>query len=679
MINRNEVENPLLKGLNENQKLAVTTIKGTTRINACAGSGKTRVLVNRVAFMIESGIKPREILMTTFTKKASEEMKERLSKLIPASTLNDITIGTSHSIGYRILREEYKNMNHPMYRGFSNALLINYEQKKFGGEIRKSLMKDRTIDKEVKDELEKIGLTGLLSVVGFYKNKGFDDDMFLRNTAPTDRNLAYYEFFREYEYQKQVQKRLDMDDMLVLFVKLLKENEVVLKKYQKQFKYLLVDEAQDNNLMQYELIKLLGYPEYNVFVVGDDSQSMYSFRGAEPDQFINFTKTYKNVKEISLVINYRSKSHILECANKLIKNNVNRIDNQMIPFIVSDDKAITYHHFIDEMDESQFVAEEINILHEKENKEYKKIAVLFRTNKQSLAIENALICQGIPYVLYGGVSFYDRKEVKDIISYLQLVHDKDNNKAFERVINVPSRFLGKAYIEKLKTVKKTSLWDANSKVQLKNYEEKGVMEFKNLVNSMKNLLTRGESMTGIINHLLDKGYRDYLLDDENEESDSRMENIETLKYLLSHFENVETFLNYVDEMTSKAKHNINGVQLMTIHKSKGLEFDTVFGIGLSENLLPHFKSIEKATEQEENGEKPQAIEEERRLAYVLVTRAEQRCFVSSTETYNGKSAGASRFISEMGLMTEFEADSQMSDKENEALTDIMNDHNNIYK
>jgi DNA helicase-2/ATP-dependent DNA helicase PcrA len=483
--------------------------------------------------------------------------------------------------------------------------------------------------------------------------------MFLRQMPPSDRNLAYYEYFREYEYQKKAQKRLDMDDMLILFVELLKENEIVLKKYQKRFKYLLVDESQDNNLLQYELVKLLGYPEYNVFMVGDDDQSMYSFRGSEPDQFINFTKTYNNVKEINLDINYRSKSQILEVANKLILNNENRISKKMIPYHISDDKAITYHHFIDEMEESEFVAEEIEIMHEKENKNYKKIAVLFRTNKQSLAIENALIMKGIPYVLYGGVSFYERKEVKDIISYLQLVHDTSNNKAFERVINVPSRFLGKAFIERLKAFKNTSLWDACNKVQLKNYETKGVNEFKSLVDKLKYVLKKGGNMTEVVDTLLDSGYKEYLLDDENEESDSRMENIETLKYLLSHFENVETFLNYVDEMTSKAKHNINGVQLMTIHKSKGLEFETVFGIGVSENLLPHFKSIEKAMEQVAEGKKPQAIEEERRLAYVMVTRAEQRCFVSSTETYNGKSSGASRFISEMGIMTQFEEESKM--------------------
>lgn len=644
-----EKEHPLLAGLNENQKLAVTTLEGNTRINAVAGAGKTRVLVNRVAYMVEVGkINPSEILMTTFTKKASTEMKERLSKLIPATTLNSITMGTSHSIGYRILQAEYKAMNHPMLKAFSQPLLINYEHKKFAGEIRKQLLKDRNIDKGIKEQLEKIGLTSLLSVIGLCKNKGMDSDMFLRNVQPTEKNMAYYEFFNEYEYQKRVQKRIDTDDLLYLFVQLLKENEVVLRKYQKQFKYLLVDESQDNNYMQYELIRLLGYPEYNLFIVGDDDQSMYSFRGAEPDQFIKFTENYQNVTEINLNTNYRSKSDILEKANKLICNNTNRIVKTMNPANITDDKAVHYNHYSDEMEESENVVDEVIVLNEKENVNYKDMAVLFRTNKQSLAIENALIMKGIPYILHGGLSFYERKEVKDIISYLQLVYNKDNNKAFERVINVPSRFLGKAFITKLKTVK-SSLYDACDKVQLKDYEKKGVMNFKSTINSMKNLLNEGEDITALVNYLLQSGYKEYLLDDECEQSDSRMENVETLKYLLTYFDSVETFLDYVDKMTGKAKHSIDGVQLMTIHKSKGLEFDTVFGIGVSENLLPHFKSIEKAEEQEQQGQIPLAIEEERRLAYVMVTRAEKRCYVSSTDTYNGKSAGQSRFIEEMGF------------------------------
>lgn len=995
MAKRLENENPLLVGLNPSQLQAVTTINGNIRINAVAGAGKTRVLVNRVAYMVENGVDPSEILMTTFTKKATTEMTERLSKLIPSTVLNEITIGTSHSIGYRILREEYKAMNHHLASAFSKELLINFEQKKFATEIRKALLKDKSIEKSVRTELEQVGLTSLLSVVGYNRNNGLNADQFLRNIKPTDKNLAYYEFFKEYENQKWIQKRIDTDDLLVLLVEMFKEYPLVLKKYQKKFKYLLVDESQDNNNLQYELVKLLGYPQYNLFVVGDDDQCviegtkiridsihhenieninvgdkvltaltngktsiqtvlgkkqsthnkavkivtennkeiivtpyhkmfaitqeklngekwynylmwrkdlgfrigitsntlkqrihqqtaskmwiidtandletalykeeyysmkyqiskitynlaemgkeytlkifsefgnngfrllddkyldfnlphlqtqatnrmgrstvninvlmggskhsslnidttdkktiatlemmgiktqkskeegkrvrinskdykniyaiakrienefekheinfkmnyqasfteghkklntlnasgiyegmdiavydnekitiekvvktelldgeftfydietnnthnfiandfvvhncMYSFRGANPNQFINFTNNYNNVTEINLDTNYRSKSHILEVANKLISNNVNRITKTMNPFKIVNEKAVVYNNYHDEMEESSFVASEIEILNKQENVKYKDIAVLFRTNKQSLAIENALIMQGIPYVLHGGLSFYERKEVKDIISYLQLAYNQDNNKAFERVINVPSRFLGKAFIEKLKGVKNTSLWNACNKVTLKPYESQGVNNFKSVVNGMKKLLESGNSITELIDFLLDNGYKNHILDDENEQSDSRMENIETLKYLLSYFKSVESFLTYVDQMTSKAKHSIDGVQLMTIHKSKGLEFNTVFGIGICENLLPHFKSIEKALEQEERNELPIAIEEERRLAYVLVTRSENKCYLSSTDFYNGKKSGTSRFIYEMGLKLE---------------------------
>lgn len=943
MLAKEHNENPLLMGLNDNQKLAVTTINGNIRINAIAGCGKTRVLVNRVAYMVENGVNPSEILVTTFTKKASTEMIDRLSKLIDAKTLNALTIGTSHSIGYRILKEEFKNLNHPLYKAFSQQLLINYEQKKFAQEIRKSLLKRRDIEKEIKGHIESIGLSSLLSVVGLYKNKGMDSDAFLTSVIPSDRNMAYYEFFNEYEYQKQVQKRIDTDDLLYLFVKLLKENPVILKKYQKQYKYLLVDESQDNNYMQYELIRLFGYPQYNLFIVGDDDQCqptgckvltsngyiniedlnenihkipvydkhsgyiiglrngcysfkktsrdykgsiynisignrktkctnnhkwlikwnkenkdnlyvvymmkkddkyrigwcklfnnegafhlgqrsrnekaestwilktfnnktdasiyesyiatkyglplltfeevenakhmtkqsietffnmvtsfigeraikclqdhdlelnyplwtqekaynrrggnsiieietcnmidglmlipiqtkgrnvkweianiskeyyegkvysldvekyhtyitddgivthncMYSFRGAEPQQFIDFTKNYQGVTEINLDMNYRSKSDILEKANKLIANNTNRIQKIMIPSNITDEKAIFYNHYDDEMAESENIVNEVILLNEKENVHYKNMACLMRTNKQSLAIENALIMKGIPYILHGGLSFYERKEVKDIISYLQLVHNTNNNKAFERVINVPSRFLGKAFIEKLKGVKKTSLWDACNKISMKGYEDKGVNEFKSLVNSLKKLNEQDEPIAVLVDCLLESGYKAYLLDDENEQSDSRMENVEALKYLLSYFENLESFLSYVEKMTGKAKHSVDGVQLMTIHKSKGLEFDTVFGMGVAENLLPHYKSIEKSEEQTMNGELPMAIEEERRLAYVMVTRAEKRCYVSSIDSYNGKYAGRSRFIEEMGL----ELIPVMDEEEKEEITE----------
>jgi DNA helicase-2/ATP-dependent DNA helicase PcrA len=428
------------------------------------------------------------------------------------------------------------------------------------------------------------------------------------------------------------------------------------------------DETQDNNPTQYELCMMLASPEFNLFVVGDDDQSMYGFRGAEPQLFIDFVHTLKGAIQINLEKNYRSQPDILIKANMLIANNKNRIVKQLIPHKTGEDKALYYSHFMDETEEAIALVDELKVI--KETKltpkqqafEYKDFVVIYRTNAQCKEVEDALITQGIPYIIHGGFSFYERKEVKDVMAYLRLVLNTDNNEAFTRVCNTPSRYIGKAYLDKLKAVKGASLWKATDKVNLTPTEKTGTNSFKTLVNSMKQLHESGFPIPDLIKHLLENGYGDHLKNQNEAEDADEIDNpiVTKLISFAGRFSTLESLIEYVDLMTSKRKDSINGVQLMTIHRSKGLEFPVVFGIGINEKLLPHYKAIEDEECGDDSG-----IEEERRLAYVLVTRGEMEVHLSSTMMFNGKVCGASRFIEEMGLVADNIKDDETEENDEE--------------
>lgn len=650
----NEIQEVLLEGLNDNQKNAVLSVDGTIQICSVAGSGKTRVLTRRIAYMINVlGISPDNIFITTFTKKASQEMIDRLKGLISKDDLDRLTIGTTHSICHKILRTEYKLLSHPLLNAFGHEkMLTGWKQKKFIQDIKKTMMYE--VDYDMREELKEIQPAQVIKVISLSKNKGMTaEDYEIKNINKGIKTDCYIEFFKRYEFQKKIQRLLDLDDLLFKTIELFNEYPLVLKKYQKQFKYLLIDEAQDNNILQYQLIEMLGKPENNIFIVGDDDQSMYAFRGATPEQFINLKGVYNAVQQIELLENYRSNPHILEVANKLIKNNQNRIVKFLVAKKDNSEKCVFYANYTDEYAEGNGTIEEIKIQHEKEGIGYKDMAILFRTNAQSKAFEDALIRNGIPYIIHGGISFYERKEIKDIISYLELIVNPNNNSAFERVINTPNRFLGKAFIQKVKAIKNKSHYEAVKTMNLKGYEGKGVSEFLDLIHNLKDIYNDAEGgIDSVINYLLGKGgYEAYLVGDEGvdeEEGNSKLDNIETLRYALSQFESIEKFLEYINTMMNKAKHSVDGVQLMTIHKSKGLEFKVVFNVGVSEGLLPHFNAV-KAVEE---GKNPLAIEEERRLEYVGVTRAEVKCYISSVNSFNDKPKTPSRFIAEMELFEE---------------------------
>ena len=656
------------KGLNDGQAEAVKTVHGVVRVNAIAGSGKTRVLVNRTGYMIEEiGIDPENMMLTTFTKKATDEMKKRLKEIISFNDLNALTLGTSHSIGRKIIAKEFKELNHPLASFARNdGLLMNSRLKFFCEDIKKSIFNDSSLTTATRTTAQKANVKMFLAFVSTNKNNDIDYIECEEQNAMTasDAQWAYIEFYKRYEIKKFAEKKIDFDDMLFLAVRLLsgrdkyvkvKQSDAILKSWQEKFTHILVDEAQDNNKLQYQMVQMLAYPHNNILFVGDDDQSMYKFRGASPEDFIDLKACYPNMYEIPMELNYRSNPRILEVSNNLIKNNNKRIVKVMKSGrkdLESDMSAVRFDVFESEGEESRERVEEIKILNEQEGIEYRDIAFLYRTNAQSQSIEHSLIMSGIPYVIHGSISFYDRKEVKDITAYLKLMLDMTDNKSFDRVFNVPSRFLGKAFLEKISSFK-GSRFIACDKVVLKQYEKDGMRKFKNLVQEMQQLNEKGKDLTDIVNYLLEEGgYSDYLKGDidESEGEEEQNEIVNTLMHLLTHFENAREFVEYIETMTSKKKvgeeeDGLNAVQLMTIHRSKGLEFKIVMGMGINEGVLPHNKSVEK----EALGDMS-AIEEERRLAYVLATRAEIGLYLSSTEYYNGKYAEVSRFVWEMGLV-----------------------------
>lgn len=638
----------LFEGLNENQVLAVQAIDGAVQVNATAGSGKTRVLTTRIAYMLEEGIKAKNILCTTFTKKASEEMQDRLVNLINPMQLVQLTLGTTHSIAYKILLKEYEAMNHPLKGAFKKGLLVNGQQKIYADKIKNKLIKDRSIPMSVKEALRDLPTPTLMKKISFAKSGGLDISG-LREQHSGDLGSpsiqAMLEFYDLYEKDKTEDGLMDMDDLLVNLVKLLKSDKELLEKYRKQYTHILVDESQDNNTLQYEFIKMIAYPQNNIFLVGDDSQSIYGFRGSRPDEFIKFTNGYKGAKLINLATNYRSNADIVDTAQRLIKHNTMRLDSPVHAHKTGD-KSVFYSNYKNAGQEAEKIAEEIKTAIQ-EGYSYKDIAVLTRTNAQSKDIEDSMILNSFPYVVYGSVSFYERKVVKDICAYLRLAISPKDNNAFKRIFNVPGRYLGKAFMNKLEDAPSSSYMDVLSKseVELKNYERAGVEDILIHTENLVEMNDRGASPTEMLNYILqDVGYEKYIRENaDDDEDDTAMDNVYTLEYALSKHKNVSEFLDFIDKMTTEAKTSVEGVQIMSIHKSKGLEYPVVFIIGMSEGLFPHWRSIAAV----QKGTNPHAIEEERRLMYVAVTRAEDKAFISSIDSYNGKDMDESRFISEM--------------------------------
>ncbi len=617
-----------LTTLNDKQKEAVKCPDGPLLVLAGAGSGKTRVLTTKLAYLVEDvGVDPHNILAITFTNKAAKEMKERAYKMLGKASY-DMQISTFHSFGLLLIKENYEKL------GFDKNFTILDSDDSLT--IIKKILKDMNLDSKMYNP------RAIRNKISSAKNELMDSNYYSR-FANSQYEEIILEVFRKYEQKVLKNNSMDFDDLLLLPIKLFKQFPEVLEKYQDRFKYILVDEYQDTNEAQYTLIKMLSKKYKNICVVGDLDQSIYGFRGANFRNILNFEKDYPEAKVIALEENYRSTGNILNVANDIIKNNKQRKEKKL--WTKNDDgPKIRYHRALDEKDEASYVTSEIKKLII--NGEAKSsIAVLYRTNAQSRNMEEALLKENIPYKVVGSFYFYNRKEIKDLISYLKLIYNSNDDVSLMRVINVPKRQIGPKTIENLASSalsKGVSLYEA--------IDSGKELEFKKMIERIKKE-SENMSLTELTELILtESGMRQELESLKTIEGEIRLENLEEFKSITKNFEenngviSLEEFLLEISLVSDIEEHKNNNdvVTLMTIHSAKGLEFDHVFIIGLEEGLFPHLNSLDS----------PDEIEEERRLCYVAVTRAKKTLTLVNAERRmiygNTNCNPPSRFISEIG-------------------------------
>ncbi len=588
-----------LETLNDKQKEAVLETDGPVLILAGAGSGKTKVLTTKVAYLInEKNIDPYNVLAITFTNKAAKEMKERIYKML-GPVAYQIQISTFHSLGLLILRENYEALGYD-----KNITILDSDDTLT---VIKKILKDMNLDSKMYNPRT------IRNKISSAKNELLTSRDYSR-FAGNEYEQIVTEVFQRYETKTKNNNSVDFDDLLLLPIKLFKENPSILLKYQERFHYILVDEYQDTNEAQYTLIKLLSAKYKNICVVGDIDQSIYGFRGANYRNILNFEKDYQHAKTILLEENYRSTANILNVANDIIKNNKKRKEKNL--WTKNEDGIkIKYHRAYDEKDEAHYVAGEIKKLINNGTSKT-EIAVLYRTNAQSRNMEEDLLEENIPYKVVGSFYFYNRKEIKDLISYLKLIYNSNDDVSLMRVINVPKRQIGP------KTIENLALKAASENVSLYGAISDGKeLAFKLLIEDIKRQ-SEDLSLTEIVDLILDKtGMRAELEKEKTIEAEVRLENLEEFKSITKNFEenngvvSLEEFLLEISLVSDVEEHKNNDdvVTLMTVHAAKGLEFENVFIIGLEEGLFPHFNSVDS----------PDDLEEERRLCYVAVTRAKK--------------------------------------------------------
>lgn len=615
-----------LVGYNEKQKEAIIKTEGPVLIIAGAGSGKTKVLTTKIAYLIENGIPTENILAITFTNKAAREMKERVINLLGPIAFQ-IRISTFHSFGVYLIFKHYNLLGYK-----ENFTILDSDDTLT---IIKKIMKDLNIDSK------QYNPRAIKSAISNCKNElisAIEYEKFVNNQF----EQKVFEIYNRYEKKLLTTNSLDFDDLLFLPIKLFKENPDILKKYQELYQYILVDEYQDTNEAQYILIKMLSAKHQNICVVGDESQSIYSFRGSNYRNILNFEKDYKKCETILLEQNYRSTATILNSANDVIKHNKHRKDKKLWTENEIGEK-ITYYKAMNEKDEANFVIEEINKLIE-DNVEKKEIAVLYRTNAQSRVIEEALLKNGTPYKVVGSFYFYNRKEIKDLIAYLKLIYNTYDDISLLRIINVPKRGIGTKTIENL--TKEANQSNSSIYDVIQSGKE---LNFKNMI---ENIRTKKDqySLTELVDLVLEQtGLKQELEDDNSIESEIRLENLEEFKSITKSFEekngivSLEDFLMEISLVSDITEHQEDRdvVTLMTVHAAKGLEFENVFLIGMEEGIFPHNNSFYD----------DDALEEERRLCYVAITRAKKRLWLVNAgkrllygiDNYNKPS----RFINEI--------------------------------
>lgn len=607
-------------GLNPQQAEAVINTEGPMLIMAGAGSGKTKVLTCRVANLLQKGVRPYRILAITFTNKAAAEMRERVNNMSGPAAKN-VWLFTFHAFCARFLRMEIDKL--PGYGG--NFAIYDTADSQ---NLIKQILKEMNLDDK------RFQPSGILSRISNAKNALQDAAAFARQTGDFyEQKVA--DIYSRYEQKLQLNNALDFDDLLMLSIKLLQENKEVREKYQDRFDYLLVDEYQDTNHAQYLLTKFLAAKHRNICVVGDADQSIYGWRGADIQNILDFEKDFPDAKVIKLEQNYRSTQIILDAANAVIENNTGRKPKNLW----TENKSgadIIYFQAVDERDEARFVIEQLQNLQRTENKKLGDMAILYRTNTQSRIFEEILIKSGISYNMVGGLKFYERKEIKDIIAYLRVIFNPADSLSLLRIINVPKRGIGDASLAKIQAyaaANNVSLFEAVSNAAaidgLSSRFVSKLDDLAGIIFELMNLANEAPVEDLIDRVLRDTGYLEELENERTPQAQSRIDNLHELISVAQEFaaseeeNNLENFLAHVALVSDIDDTELgeDAITLMTLHSSKGLEFPVVFLVGMEEGLFPHARTLMDETE----------IEEERRLCYVGITRAKEKLFLSSTK------------------------------------------------
>jgi DNA helicase-2/ATP-dependent DNA helicase PcrA len=642
-----------LSKLNDSQKEAVIHTEGPCLVIAGAGAGKTRVLTYRIAYLLSQGIRANKILALTFTNKAANEMKERIANLVGFENAKNLWMGTFHSIFSLILRREADkigyNSNYSIYDTIDSRNLI------------KKIIKDLTLDDKIYKTNE------IHARISWAKNNLITPQAYLANVSFQKRDLAkqierFGEIYKIYCLRCFKSGAMDFDDLLLYTNILFRDFPEILEKYQNHFSYILVDEYQDTNYAQYLIIKKLAQQHKNICVVGDDAQSIYSFRGANIENILNFKNDYPEYKLFKLEQNYRSTQNIVNAANSLITKNAKQIQKNIFSKNETGNKIKIIKALTDN-EEGFLVGNTIFELHQREHYRYKDFAILYRTNAQSRIFEEALRKKNIPYKVYGGISFYQRKEIKDLLAYFRVTVNPKDDEALTRIINYPARGIGESTVEKIENIANyhnVSIWDiiTDIKKYVINIQDRIILKINNFVELIKSFISDSEQLDAFdmafkITSL--SGINKELQEDKSHEGISRYENIEELLNGIKEFS-----LNYLEEngkkpflsnfiesvalitdMDNEKNKEDDKISIMTIHSAKGLEFKNVFITGIEEELFPSYLSVTN----------PKDLEEERRLFYVAITRSEKNVFLSFAESrYRwGKltNCSPSRFLKEI--------------------------------
>ena len=623
----NKLSEDLLKGMNPEQARAVKTTEGPLLIMAGAGSGKTRVLTHRIAYLVvEKQVYPSNILAITFTNKAAREMRDRIDGLLGAGSGERMWVSTFHSMCVRILRRYVDRIG--LSKNFT--ILDSADQLT----AMKRVLKELNLDPKQNDP------RAMLGIIGNAKNECIDAIEFRKNSDkdnPQERTIA--DIYDRYTKKLRQNQSMDFDDLIMMTTVLFERVPEVLEFYQNKFQYIHVDEYQDTNNAQYRLVKMLASKFRNVCVVGDSDQSIYRWRGADIGNILSFEKDYKEANVILLEQNYRSTKRILQAANEVIDNNKSRYDKKLRTEN-PEGELISVFKARDEKDESQFVVQQIIELKEELGLKLDQFAILYRTNAQSRVIEEYLLKSNLDYTIVGGTKFYDRKEIKDLLAYLRLIANNDDDLALARIINEPKRSIGATSFERMATFalqNDRSIFDSLQEVDFMGLPKRALNEavkFHELINGFSQM-QEFLSITELVKEIIEKsGYREMLEKEKSIEAESRLENIEEFLSVTEAFEkraaeedeepSLVAFLTDlalvadIDTLDKEENTSTEKIVLMTMHAAKGLEFPVVFVLGMEENIFPHIRALAD----------PEEMEEERRLAYVAITRAESRLYLT---------------------------------------------------